>query len=471
MRLLICGAGSVTRELLSRLGRRWKVTVVDVGEDTLQDLAARSAIVVKTVTGDPSSPVVLDRGDLEAQEYVLALSDDDQVNLAVVRFAREKKIRHILARVHDSEVAPKFQKLGARVLPGPALLARNIFHYLQNPTVNVTPLASGMGEVLEMEVTPKLWVHDHRVESLHEQGWRVVGIVRDGSLMFPSPETIVQARDKLVILGRPDLMQPVCNRMECGLPHFPLSHGGGMLLCLTGDDAKQQSGTLAEGMHLAQNLQLEQVTVLHEQEGNTLEEQVTDWEQSLDLQRKTVSGEVLGHLESQCRTLRPGLVVIRPFSQSFWKSFITSPLVGLAHTIQRPVLISRNTEPYRRILVPFVASPRAESALEVALDLAGQLDAEVSIIFVEEPEFFHGEDAQEQVSSVLRRARKIAHMRQHPLKEIVLEGNPVKEVTREAHDFDLMVLGSDTKEKAFFAPHLSELLAQKSPCSVLIITS
>ncbi|MFW5791629.1 MAG: NAD-binding protein [Desulfohalobiaceae bacterium] len=471
MRLLICGAGSVTRELLNRLGKRWKATVIDVGEDALMDLAARHEIVVKTVTGDPSSPVILDRGDLEAQEYVLALCGDDQVNLAVVRFAREKKIRNILARIHDSGLAPEFQELGARVLPGPALLARNIFHYLQNPTVNVTPLASGLGEVLEMEVTPKLWVHDHRVESLHDQGWRVVGIVRDGSLIFPAPEAIVQAGDKLVILGRPDLMQPVCNRMECGLPHFPLSHGGGMLLCLTDADASRQDGVLAEGMHLAQNLQLEQVTVLHEQDSDTVGEQLASWEQSLDLQRRTVSGQVLGHLEEQCRTHRPGLVVIRPFSQSFWKSFITSPLVGLAHTIQRPVLISRNTEPYRRILVPFVASPRAESALEVALDLAGQLDAEVSVVFVDEPEFFHGEDAREHVNSVMRRARKIAHMRQHSLKEIVLEGNPVKEVTREARDFDLMVLGSDTKEKAFFAPHLSELLAQKAPCSVLIITS
>lgn len=471
MRLLICGGGYVARELLKRLGERWQVTVVDPDEENLQDLATRFKCITNVVSGDPSSPVVLDKAEINEQDYVIALSGDDAVNLAVTRFARENMVKHVLTMCRSEGSVEKCEQTGAKVFPASMILAKNMFHYLQNPEVSVSKLVQGKAELLEIEVTPQLWAYGRKISSIEEAGWRIVALLRNDELTFPGPEIVIAAGDILIIIGHPDLLQPVCNLMDCGTPHFPLVYGQGLLLCITDPEETRQIKTLNEGLHLAQNTQTENVTILCEENTWTQKERLKQWSDTLDIHLECVTGAVQDQIPGFCESLKPGLVVIRPFSQSLLKTFTSSPLVGLAHTIKRPVLIARGSDPYQRILVPFSATPGSEGALAVALDLKEQFDAEVTVVVVEEPEFFHGHEDDDRIERAVRRARDIAHAQQHKIKEVVLQGNPVKEITTEAKDYDLVVLGSDTKVKNFFTPHVSELVAQKAPCSVLILST
>ncbi|MGB6931035.1 MAG: NAD-binding protein [Syntrophobacteria bacterium] len=74
MKVLICGAGKVTRHLLARLGESWHVTLIDKSEDKLQDLIAKSENVQKVIAADGSSPVTLDDAGVVDFDYVLALT-------------------------------------------------------------------------------------------------------------------------------------------------------------------------------------------------------------------------------------------------------------------------------------------------------------------------------------------------------------------------------------------------------------
>ena len=119
--------------------------------------------------------------------------------------------------------------------------------------------------------------------------------------------------------------------------------------------------------------------------------------------------------------------------------------------------------------MPFNATSKAESALGVAVDLARQFGAEVAVAVVEEPEFIRGVEEEEWTESVLKRVRELAHIHKFEFEEIIKKGNPVKEVVALAQDFNLIVLGSTTKDKGLFSPHVGEHMAQDVPCSVLII--
>jgi nucleotide-binding universal stress UspA family protein len=107
--------------------------------------------------------------------------------------------------------------------------------------------------------------------------------------------------------------------------------------------------------------------------------------------------------------------------------------------------------------------------LGVAVDLARQFGAEVAVALVEEPEFIRGVEEEEWAEAALKRVRELAHIYKFEFEVIIKKGNPVKEVVALAQDFNLMVMGSTTREKGLFSPHVGERMAQDVACSVLII--
>ena len=157
-RVLICGAGQVARDLLMRLGDSWDIDLIENDPDKLQQTSDMYPFFKKTHQGDASSLVVLEEAGLAGYDYVLALTNRDQINLAVAKFAVEKGIKYILARVNDAAVQPEFEALGVRTLTTNTLAAKAIFHYLVDSRFSVTPLTLGNGEAIEIEVGPRSWL-------------------------------------------------------------------------------------------------------------------------------------------------------------------------------------------------------------------------------------------------------------------------------------------------------------------------
>lgn len=467
MQVLICGAGRIVVEVLKRLGQSWQVTVIDMNEQRLEKLAKDVEVVKKTVNGDASSSVVLERAGVEKQVYVLAMTGDDRVNLAIAAIAKANKVPHVLSLVHDSEQIPAFHDLGVRTLDLNSMLARTMVHYLQDPQIAVTPLSHGNTEIFEIDVGTTFMAIGKKVKDIEGQSWRVVGIFRDNSLMFPAPDTLVKEQDCLLILGRPDLFQDVCSLLECGRPRFPLAYGQRLTLAVPAKREEQRRACLDEAMQLAQNLGLESMDVAFESTADTLEELEHEM---LDIHRHEPCTRVEANLPDLCHERNIGLVVIPGVKPSVFDLFRPPRFVRLAHRLSCPLLVSRGTAPYASVLVPFDGAPESELALETGCDLARQLEAELTVMFVQEPEFLHQDPGQEQGSAqeVMNQARQRAHIHKVSMQEIVMTGNVVREVAARSGDYDLLVLGSKSSEREWLRPHVGELLIRRAKCSVLL---
>ena len=145
MKVLICGAGRVSRHLLRRLGESWHVTLIDKSEEKLNDVILEFQNVQKVIAADASSPVTLDDAGVVNFDYVLALTENDKVNLAICDYAGSQGVSHLLALANDQENQVKFQEIGARTVLGSTMLAKSIYHYLQDPRVNLMSLNLGTG--------------------------------------------------------------------------------------------------------------------------------------------------------------------------------------------------------------------------------------------------------------------------------------------------------------------------------------
>ena len=466
MKVLICGAGKVARHLLKRLGESWHVTLIDKSEEKLSEITPTFQNVQKVITADASSPVTLDDAGVADFDYVLALTENDKINLAICDHASSQGVSHLLARVNEQENQAKFQQIGVRTVLGSTMLAKTIYHYLQDPRINLMSLGLGQVEIMEVDASDHFQGVGEKAASLMGDDWMLVAILRQNEMFFPHEETVIEAGDRLVIVGKPDTFEALSTHLASGIPHFPLGYGPDLLLALIpGSDHEE---LIKESMHLAQNTKTKSLTILCSEDCD-IREGLEIWSQSIDIRLETFKADLEDHLEEIGSQENYGVMVVHPFEASFFISLAKPTLISLAHSISCPLLVARHTHPYERILVPFNATAKAELALEVAVDLARQFGAEITVAVVEEPDFIRGEQEEQWAESMLGRLRELSHIHKCEFEEIVRQGNPVKEIVKVAEDFDLMIIGSTTRDKGLFSPHIGEHMAQDVPCSVLIV--
>jgi trk system potassium uptake protein len=85
--------------------------LIEKEEAKLAPFSHRFPNVARVMAKDASSPVVLDKAGLTDQDGVLAMTNDDAVNLAIARFTRQADVKTVLAVVRDPENLPDFRKM------------------------------------------------------------------------------------------------------------------------------------------------------------------------------------------------------------------------------------------------------------------------------------------------------------------------------------------------------------------------
>lgn len=470
MKVLICGLGRVTVELLDLLGDAWQVTFLDKDPKAVERARALFVNVLDAHVEDASSPVVLERIGIETHDYVLALTNDDAVNLLICKTAKEKKVKHISARVLGRENVHKFTALDVHIIQASDLLAKIIYHYLQDPRIYVTPLVLGSGAVFEVNAADHFRVVGKRPRHFADKNHRLVGLMRKNELRFPRENTTIKGDDTLILLGRPQTFREVCGLLDCGNPHFPLAYGQNLLLALPGTGGENINKVVMKAQFLTRNIKVKGVTLLCGEFGAEERLKGREWPPNF----KCVSKGRDERLEDRLRALYAegnyGLVAIPPLEGSFLDRFFRASMVDLAHDLECPLLLMRYTAPWERILVPFSGTPASEQALSVAVDISRQLGSSVSVVVVERPEFLNDPEEREMHEAALSRVRELGHIHKMPFEELQRKGNPIREIAPLTKNFDLLVMGSKRRGGSFLAPNVAELLVRRAACSVLLLT-
>lgn len=470
MRLLICGAGRAARELLRRLGDDWEVTLIDKSSERIEQTSAVSSDVKASYVEDATSQVVMDKVEVGGYDYVLAITDEDRNNKIIAEMAFAAGVRHVSAFIHDSEIAAILGKKGINVIQLGKLAAGQLYHYLQDPRMRVTPLYLGAANIMEIKASEYLRIVGKRAGYFQRRDMRLVSIFRDEKVLFPKPDTLIRSDDRLVILGNSSVFQNLCGILECSNPHFPMAYGPGLLVALpvikSSEGVEQE---LHEALYVAQNTQIKNVTLLNAEPEEPYHEHLTGWPQNLSVGMISLDGELPGNIRESCRGSNFGLVVTAPFETKFMKAFGKPSYVGLASELDRPLLISKGSAPYGKFLVPFNGSAMSELAVEVAVDIRKQMGGEIAIAVIEEPEFITGDENDGWKEKVLSRANELGHIYKTKFELVTRKGNPVKELKKLSTDYDLMIIGSTNRDRGVFTPNIGENLVVASDCSVLLL--
>lgn len=213
MKILILGASQVGISIAEVLvGEENDVTIVDINRPTLQRLQNR--LDIRTVHGNAAYPSVLRTAGAEDASLILAVTDNDEVNIVACQiadavFSTPTKIARIRSR--DYLKNPDLFKGGGGfhvdVVISPEVIVKDhIMRLIEFPgALQVLDFADGLvqlvgvkalagGALIECQLA-ELKAHMPDIQA------RVAAIYRDGKVITPTSKTIIKEEDEVFFVA------------------------------------------------------------------------------------------------------------------------------------------------------------------------------------------------------------------------------------------------------------------------------
>ncbi|MCA8941045.1 MAG: Trk system potassium transporter TrkA [Planctomycetes bacterium] len=212
MDILIVGLGEVGSHLakvLSSEGEGHDVTVIDNSRQRLRQVTDH--LDVKAVFGDGSRPDVLDRAGADSSYLLLAVSNDDNVNMLACLFGKRIGAKQTVLRVKDMTPFHRFRSFFRKnlmfdqILSLEDLAAEEIVKTLrQNQAVGVENFADGKVQMRRLKLSENSPLIDVPLKDIKfPPGVLITAIDRNHDVIVPGGEDTILANDEIFVLGEP----------------------------------------------------------------------------------------------------------------------------------------------------------------------------------------------------------------------------------------------------------------------------
>ncbi len=476
MKVIVVGVGGTTRELLRRLGELWECVLVDTDPEAIGQVSEIAR--VETFVGDGSSALVLERAGLDEADALVAVTDDDDVNLEACRIAQEAGLLRVIGVAAEPERVEDYRDLGVIAVSPESLAARHIEVQLEPRRVVSTAFADGKAEAIEFSISPDSTVKGKQLKDLHSETWIVAAILREGELIVPHGDTRLQAGDRVTVVGAAKDFATIVRTFTAGEARFPLGYGRKVAVTL--DSEADLSGPVAEALSVVRNSPAEELLVVHRDPAS---ERDSDRANAVDALLERLRSQADGvavdlaperppldqALIRRATTENVGLIVVpAPAGGELSGRLRTIKVLNRLGPLGKPVLLSRATHPYASIVVPARRTPAGEAAGRAGIDLARSFGAALVGVAVVAPTFV-GEEDLDDARKAAAWLREEAAVQGVQVRRRVRRGNPVRVLEEAANEASLLVLAMPQVPLSPLRPGITGHLVQRVRVSVLLV--
>ena len=114
----------------------------------------------------------------------------------------------------------------------PELLSNRLYDFLPNVPVVAQTIGLNEGEIMEVMVPFSSTYAFRHIGTIPQKKWRIVAIYRDNKLILPTNATMIKPRDRLLLVGKPQVLANVYNRIRNKSGTFPEPFGRNFYLFL-----------------------------------------------------------------------------------------------------------------------------------------------------------------------------------------------------------------------------------------------
>jgi trk system potassium uptake protein TrkA len=204
MKVILVGSGHILYYLARQFMRKeFDVQIITPSQPEARELSQRLNRPV--LAGDATDALILEDAGAFRADVVLALSPNDEDNLAVCQIARHKyKVPRTIALVIDPENEEVFHQLEVSV----AISATRILSIILEEQAGfeaigkLIPVAEGQVAVAELALREDSPAAGLLIEMLTLPGEALIGgIIREGKVLIPKGGTQLLAADRLILIA------------------------------------------------------------------------------------------------------------------------------------------------------------------------------------------------------------------------------------------------------------------------------
>ena len=141
-----------------------------------------------------------------------------------------QKIRIVLLDI-DSDFS-ELDDSYTHIVDAVHLLSNRLYHSLPNVPLTAQSIGLNEGEIMEVMVPFASAFSYRHIGAIKQDNWKISAIYRNNELILPKRTTMIRPRDKLILIGRPNVLMSVYRRIRNKQGVFPEPFGKNFYLYL-----------------------------------------------------------------------------------------------------------------------------------------------------------------------------------------------------------------------------------------------
>ncbi len=224
-RMVVFGGGNIGQFLAQEI----ETNHPSVNLKVVESDKSRSEIVARTMKrsvvlhGSVLDTEILEEANVASSEAVVSVTNDDETNILSSLLAKSMGAQRAITLINSATYIPLTPSLGidVAVIPRNITVSTILQHVRRGKIHSVHTIRDGFGEVIEAEAmeTSSL-VNVPLSEAELPNGVLVGSIVRDGEVISPRSDTVVQVKDRVVLFASAEAVKQVEKMFAVQLEYF-----------------------------------------------------------------------------------------------------------------------------------------------------------------------------------------------------------------------------------------------------------
>jgi trk system potassium uptake protein TrkA len=223
--IVILGGGNIGLTLAQDIEARYHAISAKIIESNKDRAEAVAEALSKTIVlnGDALDPEMLDEANIRSAESVVAVTNDDEVNILGSLLAKSGGARRSVTLINKTSYVPLVASLGIDVVVSPqAITVSTILQRVRRGRIrSVHSLREGFGEIIEGDALETSSLVGKPLREAHLPNGVIVGaIIHDGKVLLPRGDSVIRTGDRVILMASARAVKTVEKMFAVRLEYF-----------------------------------------------------------------------------------------------------------------------------------------------------------------------------------------------------------------------------------------------------------
>ena len=214
---MIIGAGDIGMPIIDYLSKRGHLlTVIETNEQKCKHVAYHSDAAI--FCGSGADPEIWKNTEAAKMDALLILTNNDEINIRACKIAKSQfGIPFVIARVHQPENLTKMKEAGADIAVCPAQENRRLFlNALESLTAETLyEHTTANFKIVKITIPQNGSIIGKTTDDLGiSENCRIIGIFRNGVLLFPTKSFIFKGGDRVLLSGSAEIVEEIVEKFR-----------------------------------------------------------------------------------------------------------------------------------------------------------------------------------------------------------------------------------------------------------------